>query len=127
MIVLTKGQSAENIIVTLNEKRTLSTGYYLFVFTNFTTKEVVNVIYSFLADDSSFQTRFNQFEIDTQTIFGNYDVGQWWYDVYEQASSSNTDVAGLNKVECGVMKLNPASEFEFTTYEAATSYEQYQG
>lgn len=127
MIILTKGQSAENIIVTLNEKKTLSAGYYLFVFTNFTTKEVVSVIYSFLADDSSYPDRFNQFEIDTQTIFGSYDIGQWWYDVYEQASGVNTDISGLTKVECGVMKLNPATEFEFETYEAATSYEQYQG
>jgi len=39
MLLFTFGQT-EEMIVTLNEKRTLSSGYYLFVFKNVTTKDL---------------------------------------------------------------------------------------
>lgn len=127
MIVLTKGQTTEEIVVTLNEKRTISSGYYLFVFTHFTTRDVVNKIFNFTEDDSSYQNRYNQFDFPTQALFGNKDVGQWVYKVYEQASSSNTNVTGLTMVEQGVMVLNPAAEFERDQYNEPTSIVQYNG
>lgn len=127
MIVLTKGRTAEDIIVTLNEKKTLSSGYYLFVFTNFTTKAVVNKIYSFLEDESDYPERYNSFPLNTSTVFSTAQTGQWSYDVYEQASSSNTDVTGLNKVETGVMVLKPATAFAFEEYSTTTTFKQYAG
>lgn len=127
MIVLTKGQTTEEIVVTLNEKRTISSGYYLFVFTHFTTRDVVNKIFNFTEDDSSYQNRYNQFDFPTQALFGNKDAGQWVYKVYEQASSSNTNVTGLTMVEQGVMVLNPAAEFERDQYNESTSIVQYNG
>lgn len=127
MIVLTKGQTSENLIVTLNEKRTLSVGYYLFVFTHTTTRDVVNKIYNFLDDDSAYPDRFNQFEINTESVFGSSKTGEWRYEVYEQASSSNTDVSGLTQVESGFMKLNPATEFEYDSYNASQTFKQYAG
>lgn len=127
MIVLTKGQTTEEIVVTLNEKRTISSGYYLFVFTHFTTRDVVNKIFNFTEDDSSYQDRYNQFDFPTQALFGNKDAGQWVYKVYEQASSSNTNVTGLTMVEQGVMVLNPAAEFERDQYNEPTSIVQYNG
>jgi hypothetical protein len=127
MIVFTKGNATQQMIVTLNEKRTLSSGYYLFVFTNFTTGESVNKIYNFTEDNSSYQNRFNDFDIATDTLFGDYSVGQWLYVVYEQESSSNTDPAGLTIVEQGVMVLNPAVEFSRDEYNVAKSIKQYNG
>lgn len=127
MLVLTKGNTAEELIVTLNEKRTLSSGYYLFVFTHFTTKEVVNKIYNFAEDDSTYPTRYNNFPLNTQSVFGSATEGQWTYDVYEQASSGNTNTTGLTKVETGVMVLKPATAFAFETYEQPTTYETYGG
>lgn len=127
MIVLTKGNTAEELIVTLNEKRTLTSGYYLFVFTHFTTMEVVNKIFNFAEDDSNYPTRYNNFPINTQSVFGSATEGQWAYDVYEQASSSNTNTAGLTKVETGVMVLKPATEFAFEAYETATTFTTYGG
>lgn len=127
MIVLTKGQTTEEIVVTLNEKRTISSGYYLFVFTHFTTRDVVNKIFNFTEDDSSYQNRYNQFDFPTQALFGNKDAGQWVYKVYEQASSSNTNVTGLTMVEQGVMVLNPAAEFERDQYNEPASIVQYNG
>lgn len=127
MIILTKGQAPEVITVTLNEKRTLATGYYLFVFTHFTTKDVINKIYNFTDDNSSYQSRFNEFDMPTQALFGSQPIGQWLYHVYEQASSTNTNVAGLNMVEQGVMVLNPVTEFERGEYNGTTTFKQYNG
>lgn len=127
MLLLNFGQSAENITVTLNEKRTLDDGYYLFVFTHYTTKQVVTKIFSFAEDDSDYPDRFNQFVIATDTLFLNAPVGMWQYSVYEQASSSNTNPAGLNEVESGIMQLLPATQFNFDEYGGSTSYAVYRG
>lgn len=127
MIILTKGNTDQDIVVTLNEKRTISSGYYLFVFTHFTTKEVVNKIYNFAEDESAYPSRYNKFPINTSTVFTSSPVGQWWYNVYEQASSSNTDVTGLTEVEAGVMTLKPATEFAYESYSATTTYNAYGG
>jgi hypothetical protein len=127
VILLNKGQTAETITVTLNEKRTLDSGYYLFVFTNILTRQIVNKIYSFIDDTSDFQDRYNEFEINTDTVFGDYPIGQWGYTIYEQASSSNTVVTGLTEVERGIMMLKPSSEFEFESYNESTTFKAYNG
>jgi hypothetical protein len=127
MLNLTLGQTDEELIVTLNEKRTLDSGYYLFTFTNQTTKTVVNKIYNFSEDESDYPTRFNQFPINTNVVFDEKPTGFWHYAVYEQASSSNTDVTGLTEVERGIMKLNPATEFAFEEYNPATTFKVYGG
>ena len=127
MLTLTKGETTQQIVVTLNEKRTLASGYYLFVFTNFTTREVINKIYNFTEDNSSYQSRYNDFDMPTQALFGTASEGQWIYQVYEQESATNTNVAGLNMVEQGVMVLNPAAEFEREVYNESTTFKQYGG
>lgn len=127
MIVLTINETSESFVVTLNEKRTLTSGYYLFVFTNITTKAAKTKIYNFTEDNSSYPDRFNQFDINTSVVFSGADTGEWLYNVYEQASSSNTDVTGLTEVERGLLKLNAATEFEFEKYNESTSYKQYTG
>lgn len=127
MIQLTKGNASQRIVVTLNEKRTLTAGYYLFVFTHFTTGDVINKIYNFSEDDSSYPSRYNDFPINTATVFATSQVGQWVYEVYEQASASNTVVTGLTKVESGVMVLSPETAFSFETYEESTTFKQYAG
>lgn len=126
MILLNLGQTAETITVTLNEKRTLDSGYYLFVFTNILTRQVVNKIYSFLDDTSDFQDRYNEFEINTDSVFSSYPVGQWAYNVYEQASSTNTDTTGLTNVETGIMMLKTTA-FEFESYNQSTTFKAYNG
>jgi hypothetical protein len=127
MIVLTKGETAQSLYVTLNEKRTLSSGYYLFVFTHTTTRDVVNKIYSFAQDESDYPERINVFPINTQSLFGSSPIGEWLYQVYEQASSTNTDVTGLTEVERGFMKLNPVTDFAFESYNETASYQVYEG
>lgn len=127
MLKLTLGQTSEEMIVTLNEKRTLSSGYYLFYFTHVTTKQTVTKIYNFSEDESGYPERFNSFPINTNTVFSNKPVGHWTYSVYEQTSSSNVDPAGLTEVERGILQLKPSTEFEFEEYNEPTSFKQYAG
>lgn len=127
MILLTLGQTEEKIVVTLNEKRTLDDGYYLFQFTHIETRNVINKIYAFAEDESDFQDRYNQFEIDTSAVFLNQPPGDWVYKVYEQESDTNTNTTGLTMVERGIMTLKPSSVFAFTKYNEATSFKTYGG
>lgn len=126
MLRLTKGNTDEEIIVTLNEYRTLEAGYYLFVFENITTKELVKKVYNFTEDESSYQDRYNQFSINTQSLFGTKNSGEYTYKVYE-SETNTTDPTGLNLVEYGIMKLSDATAFEFETYQSATTYKAYAG
>lgn len=127
MILLQHGQTDQEIISTLNEKRTLEAGYYLFVFTHILTRNVVTKIYSFLDDESDFQERYNQFTINTSVVFSGQPRGQWNYDVYEQAGSTNTNTAGLTQVENGIMQLKPETDFAFEEYNEATTFKTYGG
>lgn len=120
------GQTGESFYVTLTEKRTLDSGFYLFVFTHTTTKDVVNIIYDFAEDESSYP-RYNKFSVNTSDLFEEKQVGIWKYNVYEQESPSNTNVAGLTEVERGFLKLKPATEFAVESYSPATTYKQYGG
>lgn len=126
MLLFTFGQT-EEMIVTLNEKRTLSAGYYLFVFDNVTTGARVTKIFNFSEDESSYQDRYNQFPIVTSTLFAGQQTGHWRYFVYEQASSSNVDPTGLTEVENGILQLKPATEFAFVENSGATTFTQYAG
>lgn len=126
MLLLTKGQTSENIVVTLTERRDLTEGNYLFIFTHYTTKQIVTKIFNFLADDSDFPERFNQFEIDTSVLFDGCPVGQWTYEVYEEEGVL-IDPTGLNLLEEGILVLKPAVDFSFAEYDQAQSFKVYGG
>ena len=110
MIEITKG-AINTVDLTLTEKSTLDSPFYLFVFTSDAKKtEVI-----FTADDISDQIqRYNRFNI-TETSGDNIltsgvitmdPVGFWTYDVYEQVLQSNLLVANTtSKVEEGKVKL----------------------
>lgn len=127
MIQIVKGQG-KNIIVTLTENTTLTNGYYLFVFTHETTKEVVNVIKSFASDLSNFKYRYNEFTFSA-SLFANATIGKYLYDVYEQESSTNINVTGLHLIETGKMDLNVSSTpvDVFNEYSTTTTFKTYGG
>lgn len=129
MLQLTYGQAGEKIVVTLNEFKTLTDPYYLFRFKHVETKQVVSLIFAASVDESLFQARYNQFNVDAITSFTNKPVGEWHYSVYEQTSNSNTDpdlATGL--LEKGKLLLLPASEYELDAiYGNATTFKAYQG
>jgi len=126
MLHLQLGQTAQYLVVTLNEKRTLTSGYYLFVFEHITTKSQVKKVYAFGEDESGYQDRFNKFPINTQSLFGTKPTGEYRYTVYESAAST-TDPTGLTEVERGLLRLSPASAFSYDQYDGTTSFKIYGG
>ncbi len=126
MIVYTIGQQSETI-VTLNESTTITNPYYLFVFTNLSTKVEYKVIVNSASDSSEYPERVNIYSFNTISLFATAQAGQYSYEVYEQASSTNTNPSGLNLVECGKMKLFPAVNLIQQGYEPTTTYKGYAG
>ena len=122
MLVITKNLQ-KDIYVTLNESITLTNPYFLFVFTNFGTKEVIKVIVNSADDRSNYPERVNQFEIDVD-LFDDATTGQWIYEVYEQLSSTNENTSGLTLLENGKMLLKDATEKTNyqTTYQPETKF-----
>ena len=120
MIRLTKGQT-QNIILTLTEKQLLTNPNYLFVFTNRSANTVVKFVLLNNTDISQYKDRYNEFTIVTNTNFGSSLNGQYVYQVYEQTSTTNTNPAGLNLLETGIMEL-VGTPFEFTEYSTTDTY-----
>lgn len=117
MITLTQGASLENIVLTLDEKKTIASPVYVFTATHVTSKQ--EVTFTLPEDISAYPERFNEFEIDTAVKFLNKPEGQWMYSVTEQASGV--------EVENGRLLLNKATAFEFEGYAPETSYHGYRG
>jgi hypothetical protein len=120
MIRLTKGQT-QNIILTLTEKQLLTNPNYLFVFTNRSANTDVKFVRLNNTDISQYKDRYNEFSIVTNTNFSTSLNGQYDYEVYEQASTTNTNPSGLNLLESGIMEL-VGTPFEFTEYSTTDTY-----
>jgi len=120
MIRFTKGQT-QNIILTLTEKQLLTNPNYLFVFKNRSANTEIKFVKLNATDVSLYKDRYNEFSIVTNTNFGSSLNGQYVYQVYEQASTSNTNPTGLNLLETGIMEL-VGTPFEFTEYSTTDTY-----
>lgn len=94
---------------------------YLFVFNNRTSESEVKFVLLNNKDTSLFKDRFNKFSIKVDSYFSNRLNGQWGYSVYEQTSTQNTDIKGLNLLESGVMVLNQP-ETIYKEYETSDKY-----
>ena len=121
MVHLTKGET-NTIVMTLTEKELLTSPNYLFVFTNRSSNEVVKFVKLNNTDISLYKDRYNEFSIVTNTYFSSALEGQYTYEIYEQASTSNTNPSGLNKLETGIMWLSGTtlSYSQFTTTDTYT-------
>ena len=126
MLVYTKGQQSDTL-VTLNESTTLTNPYYLFVFTNVSTKVEYKTIVNSTSDTSEYPTRINIYTFNTITLFATAQAGQFSYEIYEQESSTNLNPVGLGLVECGKMLLNPSVNLIQQGYEPTTTYKGYAG
>jgi hypothetical protein len=111
MINLTKG-ATEIVYFTGTELATITNPYFLFIFTNRLTLDVVKV----MATNTSTTGRYDKFSLVVNTYFADYDEGLWGYDIRQKASSSDMTIAGLI-VESGYMNLIPAVPFEPVVYE----------
>ena len=119
--------SQSDTLVTLSESTTLTNPYYLFVFTNVSTKVQYKINVNSTTDTSDYPTRINVFSFDVETLFASAQAGQFSYEVYEQESSSNLDPSGLNLVECGKMLLQPENNLIKQGYAPTTTYKGYAG
>lgn len=120
MIHLTKGQT-NTIILTLTEKQLLINPNYLFVFTNRSSNNIIKFVVLNASDLSLYKDRYNEFSIVTNTSFSSALEGQYTYEVYEQASSVNTNITGLNKLETGIMWLS-GSTMTYNQYTTTDTY-----
>jgi hypothetical protein len=97
--------STNVVVLTLTEKSTLPTPYYLFEFTNNINRD--NVVLFTGTDNSSYKSRYNRFNIiETGTTSVNllqstvnlFPPGMWDYTIYEQVSSTNLFVSGTTSI-----------------------------
>ena len=113
MILINKG-ATNTLRLTLTEKCDLPVPYFLFVFKNSVNGDQIEKV---LTDTSLFTERYNKFTFIEPTTAELLE-GFWTYDVYEQASASNTDPDLASQVvEIGVMKV-----VDSTTPEAVVTY-----
>lgn len=119
--------SQSDTLVTLTESTTLTSPYYLFVFTNVSTKVQYKINVNSTSDTSDYPDRINVFTFNTITLFASAQAGQFSYEIYEQASSTNLDPSGLNMVECGKMLLQPENSLIKQGYAPTTNYKGYAG
>ena len=120
MIHLTKGQT-NTIVMTLTEKQLLTNPNYLFVFTNRSSNNVIKFVVLNASDISLYKERYNEFNIVTNTNFSSALEGQYTYEVYEQTSTTNLNITGLNKLETGIMWLSGST----LTYNQFTTTDTY--
>lgn len=126
MLTYIKGTQSDTV-VTLNESKTLTSPYFLFVFTHISLKTIITKIVNSTDDVSDYPDRCNIFQFNTITLFASAQPGQWSYEVYEQASSTNTDPTGLTLLECGKVTIKESSSITRQGYEPTTTSKGYAG
>lgn len=130
MILINKNSTNE-VVLTLSEKTSITSPTYLFEFTNDSTKQTKVFI---SADYSNNKERFNVFNIiETATevpLTGRVSltIGDWKYNIYQQASTTNLVVANASGlVENGRVEVKGIETDlnEFTGEQ--TTYKEFNG
>lgn len=119
MMNLTVG-ATQYVYVTLKEVQTLTAPNYLFRFVQRTTNAEVKFVKLNNADVSSYKERVSKIQFVVNTLFPSAEIGEYYYYIYEQASTTNTDISLTGKLlETGIMRINPAAGdvFNFTKYQ----------
>jgi hypothetical protein len=105
MLIIRKAE-INNLIATVSMNKTLPNPYYLFSFQNITSKEKI----SFIPEVITTNTRYDKFRFkegptdlsQTPPVAFFKDLSQYYYSIYEQVSSGNTNPAlAFNKLESG--------------------------
>jgi hypothetical protein len=114
--------------MTLSEKSTLTSPYYLMRLTNDTTRQ--EKVFLLAADQSSYTYRYNQFtltetsgtEILTSGTVNLLPTGFWTYEVWEQSSSTSLSVeSATTLVETGKVKV-VGTDTSYTQHGINTTY-----
>ena len=106
MIRLNLGSNV--VVLTLSEKITIPSPYFLFEFINNQTQQSY---YCISTDVSVYPERYNKFTIVVKTttptpLSGEIQIplgDEYTYNVYEQSNNTNLDPTGLTVVENGLM------------------------
>jgi len=107
-MILLQTATANNITVTLKEKQTLETPYFLFVF-NYEADDTIQYAI-ILSDLSSYTYRYNMFTLNLPTDIDIKTAGDYEYRIFEQTSDSNIDPdLADNLLETGKMRLKETS------------------
>jgi hypothetical protein len=131
MNIINKGANSY-LYFTLNEKKTLTTPYYLFVFTNDITDESVTFT---CLDLSDYKYRYNKFLITETSGTNNYTSGVitlnpsgfWSYKIYEMSTSTNLIVANTTSlVEEGKIKVVGTTDVK-AVFTPTRTYKTYDG
>ena len=122
MINLQKGQT-QTVYFTGTEKAILTAPYFLFVFTHRALHNEVKLV----ATNTSTTERYDKFQLVVNSKFADADLGMYTYEVYEQASSTNVDPAGLNLVESGYMYLTDDGFTPDSYSEQSNTFKAYDG
>jgi hypothetical protein len=96
------------VVLTLSEKISIPSPYYLFEFIN---NQTQIKYYCISSDLSLYPERYNKFNIIVKTTTPSPLVGEiqiplgdeYTYNVYEQSNNTNLNPTGLNVVENGLM------------------------
>ena len=75
----------QEVYFTGTENATISDPYFLFVFTNKITEEVVKV----MATNVSTTARYDKFSLNVNDYFVTSTLGMWGYNIYQKSSSSD--------------------------------------
>jgi len=121
MITINKGQANE-VVLTLNEKLTITNASFVFVFTN----DIAGTSVTFTADDTSPAIeRYNQFTITENAVQDVYNgtisldnQGSWTYKVYETPTVSPIDLDDLGaELESGKVNVIGTASVTYTTFD----------
>ena len=121
-MIYLKQNNVNTVILTLTEKTTITSPFYLFEFVSNSTKQTV---YFTGSDISTNKTRYNEFNIelttgvsDLLTSVLNLDPnGFYSYSVYSQESPTNLDINNITElVETGKVYVVPEFEETKTVY-----------
>ncbi len=129
MLIINKN-SNNTLTLTLREKATLTTPYYLFVFNN----DITNQSVTFTANDLSYYTqRYNQFLVTETSGTNNYSsgvitlspTGFWSYKIYEMSDGTNLNVSNVTSlVEEGKVEVK-GTDTTYNKYVKERTYKVY--
>lgn len=122
MITINKGQANE-VVLTLNEKLTITNASFVFVFTN----DITGASVTFTATDTSTSIeRYNQFTITENVVQDFYNgtisldnQGSWTYKVYETPTASPIDLDDLGaELESGKVNVIGTSSVTYNQFDS---------
>jgi len=121
MLYITRGDTTR-VAVTLQEKQTLTSPYWLWRFvSDSTNEEVVQIITEV---SNNYKQRCNLFDIE-EGGFSSLTLpeGIYTYYVYEQASSNNTDYRlATSCCEIGQIKVDGDGAYQFSSPQYTVEY-----